>query len=281
MAFLSPWVIGFCAFTLLPIVLCFDYSFCDYSLLQRPLFRGLENFRNLAGDGPLFWKSLGVTAYYAAFALPMGMITALILALLLNLKIPGQPIFRTIIFLPSLVPTIASSLMWLWLLNPSLGMVNTFLRAIGISNPPGWTNTVAWAMPSMVIMSLWGVGNTVVIYLAGLQDVPRELYEAADLDGATGLRRIFHVTLPCISPVIFFNLIMAIIGSVQVFTQAQILNCPERSTYMYTLAIYEKAFLNLKMGEASAMSLVQLFIILALTAIAFWSSRKWVHYQGK
>lgn len=283
MTFLSPWVIGFCTFTLLPIVLCIYYSFCDYSLLQAPLFRGLENYRTLFHDTEQFWKALRVTAYYAAFALPLGMVTALILALLLNMKIPAQPIFRTIIFLPSLVPTVAAAMLWMWLLNPSLGLVNEMLRKIGISHPPGWYADVYWAMPSMVVMSVWGVGNTVVIYLAGLQDVPRELYEAADLDGATGLLKILNVTLPCISPVIFFNLIMAIIGSLQVFTQALILTNggPERATYFYTLAIYERAFLNLKMGEASAMALVQLFIILVLTAIAFWSSKRWVHYQGK
>jgi multiple sugar transport system permease protein len=283
MAFLSPWVVGFCAFTFLPVILCIYYSFCDYSLLQAPLFRGLENFKFLFHDTEQFWKALRVTAYYAAFALPLGMVTALFLALLLNMKIPAQPIFRTIIFLPSLVPTVAAAMLWLWLLNPSLGMVNEMLRKIGISHPPGWYADVTWAMPSLVVMSVWGVGNTVVIYLAGLQDVPRELYEAADLDGATPLGKIFNVTLPCISPVIFFNLIMAIIGSLQVFTQALILTGggPERATYFYTLAVYERAFLNLKMGEASAMALVQLFIILVLTAVAFWSSKKWVHYQGK
>jgi len=283
MAFLSPWSIGFCAFTLLPLVLCAYYSLCDYSLLQPPLFRGWENFHTLVHDKTEFWKSLSVTAYYAVFALPVGLMLALALALLLNIKTPGQTIYRTIIFLPSLVPAVAGAMLWQWILNPSLGLINLFLTHIGISHPPGWYADVHWAMPSLVLMSLWSVGNTVVIYLAGLQDVPRELYEAADLDGATGLRKIFHVTLPCISPVIFFNLIMAIIGSMQKFTEAFIITSggPERATYFYTLAVYNKAFVYLHMGEASAMAMIQLFIILALTAVAFWSSKKWVHYQGK
>jgi multiple sugar transport system permease protein len=276
MAFLSPWLIGFFAFTVIPLILCVYYSLCDYSLLQAPLYRGLENFRTLTADKDEFWKSLLVTAYYAAFALPLGLVLALALALLLNIRTPGQTIYRTIIFLPSLVPAVAAAMLWQWILNPNLGLVNVFLKHIGISHPPTWYADVHWAMPSLVLMSLWGVGNTVIIYLAGLQDVPRELYEAADLDGASPLGKIFHVTLPCISPVIFFNLIMA-------FTNAMIITGggPDRATYFYTIAIYNKAFQFLHMGEASAMALIQLVIILALTAFAFWSSKKWVHYQGK
>jgi multiple sugar transport system permease protein len=283
LGFLSPWLIGFIAFTALPVILCLYYSFCDYSLLQPPMFRGLENYRTLAEDVPKFWTAIGVTAYYAVFALPLGLVLALVLALLLNIKTPGQTLYRTIIFLPSLVPAVASAMLWLWILNPKLGLINIMLHKIGISYSPGWYSDVKWAMPSLVLMSLWGVGNTVIVYLAGLQDVPRELYEAADLDGAGALGKIFHVTLPCISPVIFFNLIMAIIGTLQVFTNALIITQggPGRATYFYTLAVYNKAFLDLKMGEASAMAWIQLLIILALTAFAFWSSKRWVHYQGK
>jgi multiple sugar transport system permease protein len=283
MAFLSPWLIGFCVFTAIPLVLCVYYSLCDYSLLQKPLFIGLENFRTLAGDGPVFWQSLRVTAYYAVFSIPVGLILALMLALLLNVKTRGQTLYRTMIFLPSLVPAVAAAMLWQWILNPQLGLINLFLRRIGIQHPPGWYLDVRWAMPSLVLMSLWGVGNTVIVYLAGLQDVPRELYEAADLDGANAIGKILHVTIPCISPVIFFNLIMAIIGSMQIFTNALVITAggPERATYFYTLAVYNKAFMDLHMGEASAMALIQLMIILMLTGIAFWSGKKWVHYQGK
>ena len=215
-AFVSPWIVGFVAFTAIPIGLSLYYSFCDYSLLQEPVWIGLDNYRDLMRD-PIFWKSLWNTFYYAALALPIGMSIALAVALLLNAKVRGQTVYRTIIFLPSLVPAVASAMLWLWLFNAKLGLINLGLRAIGIANPPAWLGDVNWAMPALVLMSFWGIGNTVVIYLAGLQDVPRELYEASELDGATGLRQIWHVTLPCISPVIFFNLIMAIIGTLQVF----------------------------------------------------------------
>src|ERR1019366_2692718 len=216
LAFLSPWLIGFFVFTIVPISLSLYYSFCHYSLLQPPLFKGLDNYRDLAVD-PVFWKVLRNTAVYAALALPLGMFAALGIAMLLNSKITGVSIYRPIVFLPSLVPPVASAMLWLWLFNAKLGLINIALRAIGFQNPPGWLTDMHWAMPALVLMSFWGVGNMVVIYLAGLQDVPRELYEAADIDGASSLRKVWHVTLPAISPVIFFNLILGIIGTLQVF----------------------------------------------------------------
>lgn len=282
LAFLSPWLIGFLAFTIVPVALSLYYSFCHYSLLQAPLFKGLDNYRNLARD-PVFWKVLGNTGIYALMALPLGMLVALGLAMLLNSKIRGVSIYRTIIFLPSLVPTVASAMLWLWLFNARLGLINVVLRGLGVANPPGWLTDVHWAMPALVLMSFWGLGNMVVIYLAGLQDVPRELYEAASIDGASTLRKVWHVTLPAISPVIFFNLILAIIGTLQVFAVPLILTAggPARSTYFYTMYLYDSAFSYLKMGYASAMAWVQLLIVLALTALAALSSRRWVHYQGK
>jgi multiple sugar transport system permease protein len=281
MAFLSPWLIGFFAFTLIPIVMSLYYSFCDYSLLQPPLFKGLQNYRLLFRD-PVFWKVLINTAIYAAMALPLGLIAALGMAMLLNLKIRGQSIYRTIIFLPSLVPAAASAMLWLWLFNAKLGLINVVLRAVGFVNTPGWLTDVHWAMPALVLMSVWGIGNTVIIFLAGLQDVPRELYEAASIDGATALRRAWHVTLPMISPIIFFNLVIGIIGTLQVFVLPFIMTQggPARSTYFYTMYLYDNAFSYLKMGYANAMAWVQLLIVLALTALAAWSSKRWVHYQG-
>ncbi len=284
LAFLSPWLIGFLAFTVIPIGMSARLSFCDYSLLQPPVYRGLENYRTMFED-PVFWKALQVTFYYALVALPLGMLLALSLALLLNTKVSGLSIYRTLIFLPSLVPAVASGMLWQWLLNEKLGLINLALSHMGIAHPPGWLAIPEWAMPAMILMSFWGVGNTVIIYLAGLQDVPAELYEAADLDGATPFQQIIHVTLPSISPVIFFNLVMAIIGSMQSFTAPAIVfgtgGGVDRSALFYTLHLYSTAFENLKMGEASAMAWVQLFIVLSLTALAFWSSKKWVHYQGK
>ena len=281
-AFLSPWLIGFLVFTLIPIALSLYYSFCRYSLLQGPLFKGTENYRNLMHDD-VFWKVMLNTTIYAVFALPLGMLAALSVAMLLNSKIRGVSIYRTIVFLPSLVPQVASAMLWLWLFNAKLGLVNSALSAMGIKNPPGWLIDVHWAMPALVLMSFWGIGNTVVIYLAGLQDVPRELYEAAEIDGASQLRKIWHVTLPYISPVIFFNLIMAIIGTLQIFATPFILTQggPARSTYFFTMYLYDNAFSYLKMGYASAMAWVQLIIVLALTALAALTSKRWVHYQGK
>lgn len=280
--FVSPWIIGFLAFTLVPVALSFYYSLCDYSLLQPPAFIGLENYRELAAD-PIFWKALRNTGYYAAIALPLGLFTALWIALLLNAPIRGVSIYRTIVFLPSLVPLVASAMLWLWMFNSKLGLVNTALVAVGVSNPPGWLTDTAWAMPALIIMSVWGVGNTVVIFLAGLQDVPRDLYEAAEIDGAGPVRRLLHVTLPMLSPVIFFNLIMAIIGALQVFAAPFIMTGggPARSTYFFTMYLYDNAFSYLRMGYASSMAWVQLLIILALTGIAFATSRRWVHYQGQ
>jgi multiple sugar transport system permease protein len=282
LGFLSPWLIGFLLFTLVPVALSFYYSLCDYTLLQPPVYRGLENYKTLAGD-PVFWQALRNTAVYGVVALPLGLIVALAIAMLLNSRVPGVSIYRAIVFLPSVVPVVASAMLWLWLLNSRLGLVNTILKGLGVDDPPGWLTDVRWAMPALILTSLWGVGNTVVIYLAGLQDVPRELYEAADIDGASGARKIWHVTLPAISPVIFFNLIMGIIGTLQVFAAPYILTAggPSRSTYFFTMYLYDNAFSYLKMGYASAMAWVQLVLILILTALATWTGRHWVHYQGR
>jgi multiple sugar transport system permease protein len=281
LAFISPWIVGFLAFTLLPVVLSLYYSFCDFSLLQSPAWIGTENYRELFAD-ELFWLSLRNTAYYAAMALPAGLIISLALALLLNAPIRNQAVYRTIIFLPSLVPIVASAMLWLWLFNPQLGLFNTLLAHVGLDGP-GWLASPGWAMPSLAFMSLWGVGHTVVIYLAGLQDVPKDLYEAAEIDGAGVWRRVWHVTIPMISPVIFFNLVMAIIGTMQVFAVPYIMTGggPAPATYFFTMYLYDNAFVFLRMGYASAMAWIQLLIILSLTGLAFWSSRRWVHYQGR
>jgi len=293
-AFCSPWLIGFCLFTAVPIGLSFYYSLCDYSLLQRPQFIGGTNYRRLAEDA-VFWKSLVNTLYYALLAIPSAMAVSIGLAMLLNLRIRGQSIYRTIIFLPSLVPIVASSMLWLWLLNGKLGLINALLARIGITgpawlsdvmftlgHPPDQTNYY-WAMPALAFMSLWGVGYTVTIFVAGLQDIPQALYEAAEIDGAGIWSRIWNVTLPMLSPVIFFNLIMSIIGTLQVFAIPYIMTKggPARATYFFTMYLYDNAFRFLRMGYASAMAWIQFLLILALTGLAFWSSKRWVHYQGR
>jgi multiple sugar transport system permease protein len=294
--FLSPWLAGFLLWTLLPVGMSLYYSFCDYSMLHKPLWIGLGNYRQLIwgqnaignwGD-PVFWQSLGNTLYYAAMALPAATVVSLGLAMLLNAKVGGQSVYRTIIFLPTLVPAVASAMLWLWLFNSKLGLINTAILKLTTwaGHPwagPGWLTQANWAMPALALMSLWGVGGTVVIYLAGLQDVPVELYEAAEIDGAGAWSRLWHVTLPTLSPVIFFNLVMAIIGTLQVFAVPYMMTGggPMRSTYFYTMYLYDNAFTYLRMGYASAMAWVLLVLIVALTGLAFWSSRHWVHYQGK
>ncbi|MGD0541158.1 MAG: sugar ABC transporter permease [Tepidisphaeraceae bacterium] len=281
MAFLSPWLIGFVVFTLLPIGLSFYFSLCKFDLLQPPRFIGTGNYVELARDH-VFWQATRNTFYYTAMALPAGLLVSLGLAMLLNVEIPGRALWRTIIFMPSLVPIVASAILWLWLLNPRLGLINVLLAKMHVPGPP-WLSDPRWAMPALAMMSLWGVGNAVVIYLAGLQDVPVELYEAAELDGAGILGRVWHVTLPMLSPVIFFNLVMAIIGALQVFDIPYIMTSggPVRSTYFLSMYLYDNAFVYLQMGYAGAMAWIMLLIVLALTGLAFWTSRHWVHYQGR
>jgi multiple sugar transport system permease protein len=279
-AFLTPWMVGFAVFLLLPIALSLYYSFCDFNLLQDPVWIGGRNYSDLVQD-EVFWKSLKNTAWYALLALPAGLVVSISLALLLNVRTPGQSFYRTAIFLPSLVPIVASAVLWMWLFSIRVGLVNRFLGLLGIEGP-GWLIEPRWAMPALAIMSLWGVGHAVVIYLAGLQDIPRTLYEAAAIDGATGARRLVHVTLPMLSPVIFFNLVMGIIFTLQVFAAPYVMTRggPDRATYFYTMYLYDNAFSYLRMGYASAIAWVQFLIIVVLTAMAFWSGRKWVHYEA-
>jgi multiple sugar transport system permease protein len=278
-AFLSPWLIGFGVFTLVPLALVCYYSLCRFTLLQPPKYVGVQNYIDLVHD-ELFWLSIRNTFVYAAIAIPSGLFVSLGLAMLLNVKIPGQGIWRTIIFFPSLVPTVSTAMLWIWLLNAKLGLINILLGKVGIAGPP-WLSSTRWALPALAMMSVWGVGHAVVIYLAGLQDVPTELYEAAELDGAGILLRMRHITLPVLSPVIFFNLVMALIGMLQVFDVPYIMTAggPAHATYFVSMYLYDNAFLYLHMGYASAMAWVMLLIVLVLTAIAFWSSRRWVHYQ--
>ncbi len=285
LAFISPWLVGFAVFLLLPIAMSLYYSLCDYNLIQRPVFVGLQNYRFLVHDH-VFWLSLKNTLYYGVLSVPAGLGVSLALAILLNRRVIGQPFFRTIIFLPSLVPTIAAAILWKWLFNQKLGLINWALSPIYSLlhvRGPAWIDQPDWVIPSLALMSVWSVGNTVVIYLAGLQDVPRELYEAADLDGAGALQRLYHVTLPMISPVIFFNLVMAVITVVQVFDIPFMMTQggPDRASYLYTYYLYDNAFSFLHMGYASALAWIQLLLVLALTGIAFWSSKRWVYYQGK
>lgn len=279
--FASPWFIGFSLFLAYPVVASLYYSMCDYSVLRPPVWVGMHNFRNLMKD-EVFWISLKNTAIYAGMALPLGMATAIALALLLNTKVRGMTIYRTIFFLPSLVPTIPLAVLWLWVFNGEHGILNEVLRRVGLP-APNWLSDTAWSKPALALMALWGAGNAMVIYLAGLQDVPTEMYEAAELDGAGWWARTRNVTLPFLSPVILFNGIMGIIGTLQVFAEPYVMfpgGSPARSTYFYTMYLFDNAFIYHKMGYACAMGWIMFLIILVLTLVALRVSEKHVHYQG-
>jgi len=279
--FCLPWLIGLTVFLIYPLCAAFYYSLCDYLVLLPPVFVGFDNYLELAKD-PLFWQSLHNTAYFAAGSVSLGLLVSLSLALLLNSKVKGVGLYRTLFFLPSLMPVVASSILWMWMYNGQSGLINSGLRAIGL-NGPAWLADPIWAKPAIVIMAVWGAGNAMVVYLAGLQDVPTSLYEAAIIDGAGFFRRLFHVTLPMISPVIYFNVVLSIISGFQAFTQAFIMTgssgAPERSTLFYVLNLYNVGFQDLRMGYASAMAWVLFVIILLVTFAATRLSKRFVSYD--
>lgn len=287
LAFTSLWVVGLSVFTAYPVLASLFYSFCDYSILQRPVWIGLENYQALARDD-VFWASLRNTLIFAGFSVPLGTVVSLSLAALLNCEVRGRAVFRTLFYLPAIVPAVASSMLWMWIFNGEYGVLNWALAPVfGLfgASPPSWLGDPDWAKPALILMSLWGVGNSVVIYLAGLQDVPKELYESAEIDGAGPLRKFRHVTLPMISPVIYFNVVMGIIGAMQVFTQAFIMGGgpdgnPARSTLFYALYLYSTAFYDLRMGYASAMAWILFILIAFLTWVATRVAARNVHYNS-
>ncbi len=279
--FASPWALGFLIFMGYPLVASMYFSLCDYSVLKPPIFVGLDNYISLFKDD-LFWTALKNTMLYAVLSLPAGMMTAVILAMLLNTKSKGMAAYRTFFFIPSLVPQVSLAILWRWLLDGEHGILNPILLKVGIHGP-NWLGDPGWAKISLVIMGMWGVGNAMLIYLAGLQDVPTQLIEAADLDGANSWQKTLNVTLPMISPVILFNLIMGIIGTLQVFTVPYIMfpnGTPAHATYFYTEYLYDNAFRYHKMGYASAMGWIMFVMILILTIFSLKMSEKHVHYQG-
>jgi len=290
--FISPFLIGFTLFTIYPVVASLYYSFCDYDVLSAPQFVGLENFREMLVDDR-FAKGLWNTLVFTVFAVPVTMLTALVLAFLLNMKLRGQALYRTIFFLPSIVPIIASSVLWLWLLNSDYGLINACLRpimvflnsALGLHlEPPGWLTHPDYAKPALIMMAAWGVGGNMILYLAALGDVPQQLYEAAELDGAGAWARARHVTLPMISPVLFFTLVMGLIGSFQYFSQPLVMwpgGAPGDSALFYALYLFQNAFLYLRMGYASAQAWLLFIVIVATTILVFRSTRRFVYYAGE
>jgi multiple sugar transport system permease protein len=277
--FIGPWLLGFLAFVAFPFISSVYLSFTRYDVISHPVWVGLANYNKLFSEDPLFWKSLFITLKYAAIAVPLGVVAGLGLALLLNLPLPGIGVYRTIFYLPAIVPVVASSVVFMWLLNPQIGLVNSVLRLVGIEGP-AWLQDSRSAFISLVIMSLWSVGGGMIIYLAGLKDVPISLYEAAMIDGAGAVDRTRYITLPFLTPVIFFNLVMGIIGAFQYFTQAYIMTQggPQESTTFYPLYVFTRAWRYLDMGYASAMAWVLFLVIMVVTGVIMKTHSKWVYY---
>ncbi len=280
--FVTPWVIGFLIFTLGPVLASLGLSFMDYELITAPTWRGLENYVELLSRDRLFGLSLYNTVYYTLFSVPLGLMAAFLLALLLNVKLPGMNIYRTVFYLPAVTSGVAVSLLWVWLFNPQFGLINHLLRSIGLPGP-GWLVDEAWSKPAFILMSIWGVGGTAVIFLAGLQGVPRSLYEAAEIDGANTWQRFRNVTVPMMTPVIFFNMIVGIIGSFQVFTSAYVMTQggPRESTLFYVLYLFRQGFKLLRMGYAASMAWILFIIIIILTLIQLRLSTRWVYYESE
>jgi len=279
--FITPWIIGFAVFMAYPVVVSFFYSFCDYSVLSKPVWIGLGNYRDLLDDD-VFWISLRNTAVFAVFSLPLGILFSLALAALLHLCVIGKATFRAIFFLPSLLPIVANAIIWLWIFNGEYGLFNYFLKGVFAIQPVNWLGAPNPAMAALIILGLWGVGYSIVIFLAAFQEVPTELYEAAELDGASHFGKFRHVTIPLISPVLYFQLVMGIIGVLQVFATPYIMTGggPARSTLFYTMYLYDNAFRFLRMGYACALAWILFIIIVTLTWAATRLSSRYVHYQG-
>jgi len=277
---ISPWLIGFLVFTLIPMIASLYLSFTNYELFKQTQWTGLSNYIRLGRD-KLVGIALYNTAYYVFIGVPLRLIFALLLAVLLNQKIKGTTIFRTLFYLPSVTSSVAMALLWLWLFNPDFGLINYILSLLGIKGP-GWLVDARWSKPALIIMSLWGVGPTMMIFLAGLQGIPESLYEAAILDGATNFRKFISITLPLLSPVMLFNLIIQIIQSFQVFTSAYVMTGggPVNSTLFYVLYLFRIAFQFLEMGYGSALAWVLFAIILVFTVIQMKLSSYWVYYEG-
>lgn len=288
--FLAPWLIGFIVFTLFPMISSLLYSFADVRLHHPLDWIGLNNYKELFKD-PLFWKSLSNTAYLVLFGVPLILVSAFFCAVLLNLNIRGQAFYRVIYFLPSIIPTMATALLWIWILNPQYGLFNTFLKSLGIEGP-NWLYDPHWSKPGLLLMALWGMGQTIIIFLSSLQEVPVHLMEAASLDGANWWQRLRHVTLPMVSPVIAYNLITGVIAMFQYFAQAYVfasissgvnsgatvVGSPLNSTLFYSVYLYQNGFQYSKFGYASAMAWILFIIILLCTVVLLKVSEKYTFY---
>lgn len=278
---ISPWIIGFIVFVLGPMIASLLLGFTHWDILTPPRWRGVGNYADMLQD-PLFWQSLKVTMVYSIMAVPLGLILSLAMAVLLNQNVRGLRVFRTIFYLPSVVSGVAVLILWLYIFNPDVGLLNAVLGWFGIKGP-AWVFNPTWALPSMVIMSLWGAGGSMLIWLAGLKGIPDYLYESAKIDGASTAQRFRYVTVPMISPTIFFNLITGLIGALQTFSQAYVMTNggPLNATLFFNLYLFNNAFVDFNMGYGSALAWVLFLIILVLSLLVIRSSTMWVYYEGE
>ena len=278
--FISPFILGVLLWFIVPALTAAWLTFYDWNLIRQPIFIGFKNFTRVVKD-PLFYQSLKVTALYTVISVPLGLVLSFLVALLLNNKVRGMAIYRTIFYLPSIVPAVANAVLWTFIFNTDFGLLNGGLAMLGI-NKISWLQDPDWAMPALILMSLWGIGGGMVIYLAGLQGVPQQLYEAAEIDGAGSWDRLLNVTIPMMSPVIFFNLIMGIIGSFQVFTAGFLITSggPQNATLFYVLYTYRTAISYFDMGYAAVLAWILFFIILGLTALVFRYVGRMVYYEA-
>ncbi len=278
---ISPWIIGTLVFLLIPVGLSAYYALTDYSLIEKPVYIGLDNFREVASDA-LFWKAIKNTTVYTLGCVVFGSIVSVLIAVLLEQRLRGSGLVRAIVFLPTLIPIVSASIGWLWLYNGQYGLFNTLLRTIGLPTRD-WLDDATLAMPSLIVMGLWVVGSAVVICTAALREVPVSLYEAADLDGMGPLTRFRHITLPMISPAILFNAIMAVIWGLQVFAVPIVMtpkDGPGNATLVYSVYVFRNAFEYGRMGYASALAWIQFLLAIAITGLAIWAARRFVHYRG-
>jgi len=283
--FISPWLIGALCFLAYPIGAALYYSFTDYNVLSSPRFVGLANYGQLFMQDPLFWTSVSNTLIFVVLSVPMSLAMALSLALLLNSRyLRPAGLFRTVYFLPSIIPIVPVVILWTWILAPTNGLLNTYLGMLGITGP-GWFSSADWDKPALAVMSIWGSGGAMIIFLAGLKNVPQELYDAAAVDGANAWHAFWRITLPSISPTILFNVVIGLIGAFQYFTVVFVVNNgangPLNSMLVFALYLYQNAFQYFKMGYASAMAWVLFIMVLASTLLVFRSSSRFVYYGGE
>jgi multiple sugar transport system permease protein len=281
--FISPWLIGFVVFFVGPIIASFILSFTSWNIVGEPVWVGLENYQTIFTNDARFIKSVQVTLTYSVLYLPLEVICGIGLAVLMNQKLKGIGLFRTLFYMPSVVPQVAAAMVWLWMLNSRYGVVNTLLNSFGVTGP-NWLGNPGYILPSLTIIALWGIGGSAVIYLAGLQNIPETFYEAATVDGANATQKFFRITLPLLSPTIFFQLVLGLIGVFQTFTPAFIAagesGGPLQSGLFYMLYLYNRGFVTLRMGYASALAWILTVFILIVTVVVLRSSQYWVYYEA-